>query len=185
MWPWRWRRCRFSTRLQVVSTSGQHGANSISTTHQKQVTPSLLELLPTELIHQIASFLTLSSTVPLALCNHILYGVFGTQTLQSLNVNKAEQSLCLQALDRDCLETFHCFFCGRLHTLSPKYGKKKDMGIEERFQKVTERSCLDAEAYYHYCDDFTYHSGFKFEHIQMAAKLRPLKSPSEADAYMA
>lgn len=126
-------------------------------------TSTQLELLPAELIHQIASWLPPNSAVSLALCSHKLRDVLGKETLLSLNAHGSEQARFLQALDRGLPETLYCFACNRLHVLFRKCRTR--IRTEERFQRVADGRCLIGDGMYNYGTALTYYAEFKIEHV--------------------
>ena len=167
VWPWRWCLSSLPPRLENATT----------------YTP--LERLPIELIDQLASWLPLHSAMSLALCSHRLYDALGREILRRMNVNKTEEAKFLQALDRDLPETLFCFFCGRLHVLFPGCRTKRSIRTEERFQRVADGRCQNADGKYNFGVAHTYFAGFSFEHVQMAVKLgRRREHFSEAKAYI-
>lgn len=166
MWPWNRLWC-------LISSPSSRNASTFTQ----------LELLPAELIHQIESWLPLNSAVSLALCSRKLHNVLGVKSLLSLSANKSEQARFLQALDRDLAETLYCFACNRLHVLFQR--RRTRIGTEERFQWVADGRCWNADGMYNYGTALTYYAEFKFEHVQMAVKLRRRGQLSEASAYMA
>ncbi len=92
----------------------------------------------------------------------------------------------LQAWGWDLIDAFFCFNCRRLHTLFPSYQSKWEFRSKDPFCRLANRSCQTAEdktlGITLFC---IYPSEFKFEHIQMAAKLhqQPCSSP-KAKAYL-
>jgi len=99
------------------------------------------------------------------------------EALLSLNANKS------QALDRIYQRLFTALPATELHVLFQRCRTR--IRTEERFQRVADGQYLEGYGMYHYGTAFTYSAEFKFEHVQMAVKLRRRDHLSEASAYMA
>ncbi len=142
-----------------------------------------LELLPNELIHEIKSWLPPSSAVSLALCSGKLLEVIGMKPFLDLKIHESERALFLQTLDFDLPETLYCFTCNRLHVLFQRCRTK--IYTNEMFQRVAKKQCPFGDGVYNIGTAFIYSADFKFEHLQMAAKLHRRGDLPEANAYMA
>lgn len=144
-----------------------------------------LELLPPALIRYIASWLSLSSAVSLSLCSHWLLDLLGKKSLQDLDKSAScqnERAILLQALGRDLPGTLYCFACNRLHVLFKR--DEVGLGLEQLFRRVADGRCSLGDGTYNYGTSLTYHPDFRFEHIQMATKLRRRGYVSDAKAYL-
>lgn len=155
----------------------------VMTQPQRPAAYSLFKCLPAELIQEIADWLTPSSIASLSLCNHRLHIILGKRSLQDLHRSDSnEQALLLQALDRDLPETLYCFICNRLHVLFR--GREDGLRAEEMYRRVSDGRCPSSDGTYNYGTAYTYHAGFKFEHVQMAMKLHRRGLLSDAKAYL-
>ena len=145
--------------------------------------------IPLEIIHEIASWLPLSSAANLTLCNRKLKHILGNRYLLALRPDgssKYERNLFLRGLDRHSPETFLCYGCSKLHPLAPI--DEDRLTPEARFKWVSEFRCLSRndtdKLLYTYVITFHYHAQFRFEHIQVAMKLHRLGLVSDAKAYL-
>ncbi|MCJ1229015.1 hypothetical protein MMC12_005679 [Toensbergia leucococca] len=93
-----------------------------------------------------------------------------------------QRALFLQALDRDLPETLYCFICNRLHVLIQ--GHEAGLEAEELYRRVSKKHCQRGDSQYNKGTAYTYHAGFKFEHVQMAMKLRRRGLLPDAKAYL-
>ena len=145
--------------------------------------------VPSEIIHEIASWLPLSSAANLTLCNRKLKYILGNSYLLALrpdDSSKYERNLFLQGLDRHSPETFQCYGCSKLHFLAPT-GEDRSTP-EERFKWVSNFRCLNRNdsdtLLYTHVIEFHYHAQFRFEHMQVAMKLYRLGLVSDAKSYL-
>ena len=147
------------------------------------------DYVPYEIIHEIASWLPLSSAAYLTLCNRKLKGILGNRYLLALrqdDSSKHERNLFLQGLDRRSPKTFHCYGCSKLHFLGPR--DEDGLAPEERFTWISGLQCLKGndsdELLYTHVIAFHYHAKFRFEHMQVAMKLYRRGLVSEARSYI-
>ena len=114
-------------------------AQKSTSTHSPAADSITIGSLPPELILYISSYVSLSSAAALALCNHKLFAVLSRLSLVALRANKNERRLFLRNLSKDCIDTFWCCCCGKLHLL--KYDPRKKLKAEDRFSRTSQSRC--------------------------------------------
>lgn len=151
----------------------------------ERTSSGFFDLLPVEIIQQMASRFPLSSSAALTLCNKKIYHILGNQyllTLGQTGSSDRERVRFLKALDRDILEAFYCLYCKKLHLLTGIY--EQGLTDEEMFKRVSHSRCLGSDATYNYGTTYTHHTHFKFEHVQMAMNLYRRGLASRMDSYL-
>ncbi|KAL2042231.1 hypothetical protein N7G274_004719 [Stereocaulon virgatum] len=175
--------------LRLLSLDKFRSMPQITQEPRSPASSGLFDKLAIQTIQLIASWLPLSSSVALTLCNHSLRRLIGDQYLLKLRQhrNKEERERFLPALDRDITESYYCFYCNKIHLLSKN--PRISLTAQERFRRVAEcgrghndRSGggwpvnVQAERFYN--------EGFRFEHLQMAMKLNRRGLVSDLRAYL-
>ena len=145
--------------------------------------------LPSELILQISSYLSSSSAAALALCDHRLFFLLSRLSLAALRANKNERNFFLRNLSKDCIDTFWCCRCGKLHLLT--VDPRQKLKAEDRFSKTSQSRCKakKSEDAYEWLLEESYMihpCGPKLtrEHAQVAINLSLHGFQSEADRFL-
>lgn len=173
-----------------------------------------LDLLPPELVQQIAVLLPPSSAASLTLCNHTLMYILGTQHLQRVSLRRSvlatrdpvaieEGVLFFRGLvrDRPAASSFYCYHCHKIHHLPLK--KRRTVCRETRvveylwasnssrlFDRVRQSLCQKGRSVYNHDPNshaktwVVYHNGFVFEHVQIAMELHRQGSSHLLNAYL-
>lgn len=103
---------------------------------------SVFDLLPSELIFEITSWLPTSSAVSLSLCNHSLFRILSRPYLIAIDANHTdtkERDLFLDLLSRDSIDLFFCSTCRKLHHLV--YDALSPPSAETRFAWTSNSRC--------------------------------------------
>lgn len=116
-----------------------------------------IDLLPTELILYIASYLPFPSAAALALCSHDFFGILAKPYITSLfvpttdledmlitDIKAQDRVLLLQTISGDSLNTFVCYRCLRIHNVLKK--GEHFLTTKSRFKRVTHGHCVLSNA---------------------------------------
>ncbi|CAF9926781.1 MAG: hypothetical protein HETSPECPRED_006426 [Heterodermia speciosa] len=158
-------------------------------THSPAAGSTTISNLPSELILQIASWLSSSSAAALALCDHRLFAVLSGLSLAALQANNKERNLFLYNLSKDYIDTFWCCRCEKLHLLT--YDTRQKLKAEDRFFRTAQSRCKAKEledAYEWLLEEAYMYSpcGPKLtrEHAQVAINLNRHGFQPEADRFL-
>ena len=112
-----------------------------------------IDLLPTEIILCIASYLPFPSAAALALCSHNFFGILAklyitslivpTQDLEDMlmsDMKAQERVLFLQTISGDSLNTFVCYRCLKIHNVLKK--GEHYLSTKSRVKRVTHGHCV-------------------------------------------
>lgn len=128
---------------------------------------SLFDLLPSELIFEITSWLPTSSAVSFSLCNQTLFRILSRPYLNAVGANHTdsqERDLLLDLLRRDSIDLFFCYTCRKLHHLV--YEHLSPPTAAARFAWTSNSRCKSWIELHRKPLD-----GLTFEHLQVAANL--------------
>ena len=141
---------------------------------------SLFNLLPPEVILEIASWLPISSAVSLSVCNHSLFRILSRPYLTAIGVNckdTKERDLFLNLLSKDSVNLFFCFTCCKLHHLV--YDILSPPSAETRFAWTSNSRCKSWLE--HYRKPL---GGLTLEHLQVATNLYQHSFAADALRYL-
>ena len=157
--------------------------------HSPAAGSTTISNLPSELILQIACWLPPSSAAALALCDHRLFAVLSGLSLTALQANNKERNLFLCNLSKDCINTFWCCRCEKLHLLTSDTGQK--LKAEDRFSRTSQSRCKVQEL--ENADEWLLEEAYMCspcgpkltrEHAQVAINLNRHGFRSEADRFL-
>ena len=140
-----------------IDVSRRPPCTKIDPTTGLKLGPQYFDLLPTELILQIASYLPVPSAAALATCSHDFFGILAKPYITSLivptpdledtvttDLKAHEKVLFLRTISTKSLNTFVCYRCLRIHNVLKQ--REDNLTVKSRFKRITGGHCVLSKA---------------------------------------
>ncbi|KAG6995752.1 hypothetical protein G7Y79_00042g078570 [Physcia stellaris] len=140
-----------------IDVSRRPPCTKIDPTTGLKLGPPYFDLLPTELILQIASYLPVPSAAALAVCSHDFFGILAKPYITSLivptpdledpvttDMKAHEKVLFLRTISAKSLNTFVCYRCLRIHNILKQC--EDSLTVKSRFTRITDGHCVLSNA---------------------------------------